>query len=175
MKRCPKCNLNYPDETLDFCLEDGAKLIPGNKFETETPTVTRSNKQFSETTKTLGLPFPVPEKIAGLRDEPPDQPIRQTTLLKEKALEKGSKILEIAPLVIALAHNWWQWIYLANQYYSSLTNYVASANFLVWLLLLILGVTLGLVSLKRVRNRGFAIAGLITIAINLILFLVPKR
>jgi hypothetical protein len=27
MKRCPACNQNYPDETLSFCLNDGAPLL----------------------------------------------------------------------------------------------------------------------------------------------------
>jgi len=29
MKRCPKCNLKY-DDSLSFCLEDGARLLRGN-------------------------------------------------------------------------------------------------------------------------------------------------
>src|SRR5215216_3689234 len=29
MKRCPKCNRDYSDETLNFCLEDGAALTNG--------------------------------------------------------------------------------------------------------------------------------------------------
>jgi hypothetical protein len=27
MKRCPKCNRQYPDDSLRFCLEDGASLV----------------------------------------------------------------------------------------------------------------------------------------------------
>ncbi|HRI02749.1 MAG TPA: SPOR domain-containing protein [Pyrinomonadaceae bacterium] len=27
MKRCPKCNISYPDDTLNFCLEDGNPLV----------------------------------------------------------------------------------------------------------------------------------------------------
>lgn len=27
MKRCPDCGRNYPDETLSFCLDDGATLV----------------------------------------------------------------------------------------------------------------------------------------------------
>jgi TolB-like protein/tetratricopeptide (TPR) repeat protein len=29
MKRCPKCGRNYSDETLNFCLDDGAALLDG--------------------------------------------------------------------------------------------------------------------------------------------------
>src|SRR3954463_11078026 len=27
MKRCPKCNRQYPDDSLKFCLEDGTSLV----------------------------------------------------------------------------------------------------------------------------------------------------
>src|SRR5580765_9119751 len=27
MKRCPKCNRQYPDDSLRFCLEDGTSLV----------------------------------------------------------------------------------------------------------------------------------------------------
>src|SRR5688500_17851217 len=30
MKRCPECNRTYYDETLNFCLEDGASLVDGD-------------------------------------------------------------------------------------------------------------------------------------------------
>ncbi len=37
MKRCPTCNKNYTDETLNFCLDDGAWLADGtNSDETST-------------------------------------------------------------------------------------------------------------------------------------------
>src|SRR5215218_8303529 len=29
MKRCPKCRRDYTDETLNFCLDDGAQLVNG--------------------------------------------------------------------------------------------------------------------------------------------------
>ncbi|HVF29657.1 MAG TPA: hypothetical protein VNA22_01755, partial [Pyrinomonadaceae bacterium] len=37
MKRCPKCHLEYPDDTLNFCLEDGETLISGDR-DREPPT-----------------------------------------------------------------------------------------------------------------------------------------
>ena len=92
-----------------------------------------------------------------------------------KYFSEPNKILEISPLVIALAHNWWQWVYLNNQYYYSFGSYVFSANFLMWLLLLATGGIIGLISLKKNQNKSFAIAGLVILAINLLLFLVPKR
>lgn len=40
MKKCPQCNRTYPDDTLAFCLEDGALLSASyNPQETQTPTV----------------------------------------------------------------------------------------------------------------------------------------
>jgi len=74
-----------------------------------------------------------------------------------------------------LAHNWWQWIYLNNQYYSSLSSYVLSANFLMWLLLLAAGATVSLFAVKRCKDKGFAFVSLVVLSINLILFLVPRR
>src|SRR4026207_715635 len=29
MKRCPECRRDYTDETLNFCLDDGATLLAG--------------------------------------------------------------------------------------------------------------------------------------------------
>lgn len=40
MKKCPNCSRTYPDDTLAFCLEDGALLSASyNPIETNTPTV----------------------------------------------------------------------------------------------------------------------------------------
>lgn len=176
MKRCPKCNLSYSDKTLEFCLEDGTRLILENTFGGETPTVTRSNNPGSTTAKTIALPFSTPAENLNLHN--PNAVVRdfsQKSLLKEKVLRQSLQILEIAPIIIALAHNWWQWIYLNNQYYSTLTVYILSANFLIWLLLLLTGAAVGLLSLRRVPNKGLAIVSLVILAINLILFLVPKH
>src|SRR5438128_5760731 len=30
MKRCPKCDRIYPDNSLNFCLDDGESLLPAN-------------------------------------------------------------------------------------------------------------------------------------------------
>jgi TolB-like protein len=45
MKRCPQCNRTYNDETLNFCLEDGASLVSGAA--TEGSTVVLSPDQLS--------------------------------------------------------------------------------------------------------------------------------
>jgi hypothetical protein len=96
-------------------------------------------------------------------------------LLNDKISSQTRKILEIAPIFLALTHNWWQWIYLNNQYYSSISNFLVSANFLMWLLLLAVGTILGLIGIKRCQIKTFSIASLVILSINLILFIVPKR
>lgn len=174
MKSCPKCSLTYQDD-LEFCLEDGTRLVSGTAFGTEIPTITRSNNPLPTTAKTVSLPFPTQSAMPDVNRPKEPQTVPQTTLIKEKAIEQSNKILEVFPIVTALAHNWWQWIYLNNQPYSSFTAYFFSPVFLVWLLLLIITAALGVVGFKRVRNKGFAVAGLVILAINFILFLVPKR
>jgi hypothetical protein len=82
--------------------------------------------------------------------------------------------LEITPIIISLAHNWWQWVYLNKQDYLTFTSYVSSANFLVWLLLLVAGASVGMLVLKLCQNKSCAYTGLVILAINLLLFLVPK-
>ncbi len=86
-----------------------------------------------------------------------------------------AKILETAPIVLALAHNWWQWLYLEKQYVSSITDYILSANFLMWLLLLASGTIISLLAVKHSKNKTLGIISLVALAINLILFLVPRR
>lgn len=175
MKRCPKCNYNYSDDTLEFCLEDGTQLAFTTNYQTETPTITIPNKSEITTAETVNLPFSNPAKnmeFIGANDEPT---ILHNDSANDKFTNQGYKILEVAPIVASLTHNWWQWLYLNNQYYSSFSSYVLSANFLMWLVLLAAGAGVGLYSVKNSRNKTFAITGLIILAINLILFLVPKR
>lgn len=178
MKRCPKCLVNYSDNTLEFCLEDGARLISLTNFQNEAgaaATATVPNKPNPTIENTVNLP---------LSKSPPNQEFQtvgvpktspQANLFEERIARPGNKVFEIAPLVISLAHNWWQWLYLNNQYYTSFSSYFLSANFLMWLLLLVAGAAVGLISLKRSSNKGFAITSLVILSVNLLLFLVPKR
>lgn len=175
MKRCPTCNIDYFDEMLEFCLDDGAKLVSMQA------TATKPNRQKQFTDETVNLSSKIPETIElkGANrniDTTSAAAVEKVSdnSLKEKVTSQGYKVLEIAPIVISLAHNWWQWVYLQNQYYSSFTGYVLSANFLMWLLLLIAGVSVGLLVLKLCRNKSFAYTSLVILAINLLLFLVPK-
>ncbi len=175
MKRCPKCNIEYFDVSLEYCLEDGARLFASSSTATAKSVVTQSDTPISSTEKTFHLPFSSPAETLDFSRENPVKTIPQADLIKEKVVQQSTRILEIAPFVIALAHNWWQWIYLNNQYYSSFYSYVLSANFLIWMLLLITGAVSGLIAIKRCRNKGFVFASLVILSINLILFLVPKR
>lgn len=175
MKRCPTCNLSYTDDSLEFCLEDGSRLFFKGTNEIETQFISKPTNSNPANAPTVALPFSTSPENVNTKINNEVKTVQQTKVIKERAIEQGNKILEIAPIVIALAHNWWQWIYLNNQSYSSFTAYFLSANFLIWLALLIVGLTTGLLSIKRLPNKGFAVTGLITLAVNLILFLVPKR
>lgn len=174
MKRCPLCRAEYFDMTLEFCLEDGRRLVASDAE--EVPTAIRLPVNIPPTMQeTVELKSPLPTEPPQFAVPDTIQQPAPTERIKEAVAEKSIKFLEIAPLVIALAHNWWQWIYLDNQYYSSFSAYVLSANFLMWLLLLAAGTVTGLLALKRCRNKGFVFAALVILSINLILFLVPKR
>ena len=163
---------------LEFCLEDGSKLFIVSTYD-EMATVAKSNPSNSLTEKTAGLPYSKVPDTLRVEAQANTQPVKKTgdspDLLKEKVADKTFRMLETAPIVLSLAHNWWQWIYLNDQYYSSLTSFLVSANFLMWLLLLIAGAAVSLFSVKFSRNKGFAYTSLVILAINLLLFLVPKR
>lgn len=179
MKRCPKCKLDYFDNMLEFCLEDGSKLVT-MPTAGEVPTVTKLNPSRPTTEKTVNLPYsqspaPLPFETPNPANNQTIEKSGGTDLLKEKVAVKTFRILETAPIVLSLAHNWWQWIYLNNQYSSSLAGFLLSTNFLMWLLLLITGGATGLLAVKYSRNKGFAYTSLVILAINLLLFLVPKR
>lgn len=175
MKQCPSCKFVYADDTLEFCLEDGSRLVSEPERLTETPTVYATKKSVADTEKTLNLPFSEPPATVEFRGaknlQTPDDP----ALAKESSSKRSYKILETSSIAVALAHNWWQWLYLNNQYYSTFSAYVLSANFLMWLLLLAGGIGIGFYAVKRVPNKIVPIIGLVILAVNLILFAVPKR
>jgi hypothetical protein len=185
MKHCPKCNFNYADETLEFCLEDGSRLINLASKSTEIPTKT-FNDSTASTEKTVNLPFSNEAEFlklhaagniksmnaAAVTDADVAAP---TDSIDKTGNFQNHKIVEISAVTISLIHNWWQWLYLNNQYYSSFSSYVLSANFLMWLLLLAIGTAIGLYGLKHNQNKTLPIIGLVILSINLLLFLVPKH
>ncbi|MEO8574723.1 MAG: hypothetical protein ABI481_12195 [Pyrinomonadaceae bacterium] len=44
MKRCPKCDAKYADETLNFCLEDG-EWLGNDAGEHRRPSVSKSQRR----------------------------------------------------------------------------------------------------------------------------------
>ena len=175
MKRCPQCAADYYDEMLEFCLEDGAKLFTVSKTLTKPPSLTKPHIEIPFTEKTLNLPFNTETQTVESIKPKDVQTVRRSDFAIAKVSSAGSKILEIAPVFFALAHNWWQWLYATNQSYSPISSFLISGSFLTWLLLLTIGAGISLLAIKRSQNKGFAYTGLVILAVNLILFLVPKR
>jgi hypothetical protein len=191
MKRCPKCNLDYFDNVLEFCLEDGAKLTPYTASSAAQTKEIHPGGQMPSTEKTLNLPFsktdsPPAQSVPKNRSGEFSQTLPHVTdvaLLQKNKLQnlhqtiiqKGSKVLEITPIVFALAHNWWQWIYLDKQYFASVASFIFSAYFLLWLFLLISGACIGLYSVRYSPRKALAYTSLVILSINLLLFLVPGR
>jgi hypothetical protein len=151
---------------LEFCLEDGTRLELAGVPVTAAETVLKAGRMTGR--------GPL---VAGQSEEtvfvPAKQPAMQLELPADRS--KTETVTETLPIVLALAHNWWQWIYLEKVYISSMTEFLLSANFLMWLLLLGGGTAAGIFSVRRSANKTFAIIGLVTLTINLILFLVPRR
>lgn len=177
MKRCPKCQTDYFDETLEFCLEDGTRLsVADNRTTAQTEVLTANQK--SVETFSFSNQNKIPDTIevgknAAVNKSAADE--IQTASLKEKTVEKGHQVLEISTLVFALAHNWLQWLYVDRQNYGSVSNFLFSAEFIIWLLLLLAGTAAGILTLKLGRKKGFAYVGLVILAINFLLLIVPKK
>ncbi len=167
MKICPKCKANYSDATLEFCLEDGTRL----NFPAVNGTYTQEKT----------------EAFNKIADAPPNNfDVSKETVLQNKATNKiaeikekvtyqGYKIIEIFPIVLALIHNYWQWLYLNKTDYANTISFLTSGHFIVWLCLLIVGVLTSIAALKYAKNRGFAVASLAILAINLLLSVVPNK
>ncbi len=175
MKRCPKCNADYFDNMLEFCLEDGTRLAFAPQSATATIPTMRP---------TAGSPAqhaPLTERVSEETVVISDAAARQKTETRTETSEENVSVsrttsaVETVPVVLALAHNWWQWLYLEKTYVYSLTDYLLSANFLMWLLLLVAGAAVGIYTVRNSKNKTFAIIGLVTLGINLILFLVPRK
>ena len=179
MKRCPKCNTDYFDNLLEFCLEDGARLVALSNTPLGTPPVTQANPGIPTSAQSSPLPFsPSPKTLAFGQAGEIETVVRilpRDELTETKLRSQSVNFVERAPIALALLHNWWQWIYLEKEYVSSIASYITSANFLMWLLLLTGGAAVSLFVLKKSENKVFAYISLVILAINLILFLVPRR
>jgi len=173
MKRCPKCNRTF-DGALDFCLEDGTRLTSLSDTATA---VTVESKVAQTAQPTVSYPItPVREAANKLTNAAEAETVvAKKEILGANAIPHSAPALEYAAIAIALAHNWWQWLYLERQYVSSIFDYVFSANFLMWLLLLASGTGISLLVVRKGERKIFGILSLVILAINLILFLVPRR
>lgn len=177
MKKCPQCQADYFDEQLEFCLEDGAKLTNVRS------TATAADTKVFNTNKSIETAFfdsraEVPNTVnanEALKTSALAADETKLTSLKQNAVETGSRALEIGTLVIALANNWLQWLYIERQSYGTFTNFLFSIEFLLWLLLLFAGTAAGLLTLKLSRTKTLAYVGLVIMAINFVLLLVPKK
>lgn len=173
MKRCPKCDRSF-DNSLDFCLEDGARLV---SLPTVSAPVTVEAKPAQTASPTVAFP------IAPVRTAANDLSLAAETetvtakkeILGVDAISRPNPVFEYAAIALALAHNWWQWLYLEKQYFSGVLDYVLSANFLMWLLLLAGGTAVSLLVVRRSEKKILGVLSLVILAINLILFLVPRR
>jgi hypothetical protein len=178
MKRCAVCQKEYYDETLEFCLEDGSRLQKIDKINNEilTAPAIKPNIEISQA-KTVQLTndaeFKKPE-LHKTENLPNKNLSDKKEIIKQNVADTSLKILDTSPIVLALAHNYWQWLYLYRQPTYDLTAFFTSYNFLVWIFLLLGGLLFGLFSLKYGKNKGFAITALVVLAINVILSIVPK-
>ena len=173
MKRCPNCNREYTDGSLEFCLEDGSRLVSTQG--TSLPqTVLLPNTTPILPTENINAPLQTSPQTIDINKVKTSVQARSQAV-KKSVVHQSFKVLEVLPIVISLAHNYWQWLYVTNQTSSDLMSFIISVHFLVWLLLLILGIVFSLIAIKYCLNKGFAYTSLVILAINFILFLVPKR
>lgn len=182
MKRCPQCSADYFDNMIEFCLEDGTKLLDIGIDQTAHLDTERSTEALPDAEVETVAKFPPitdsPEIYAGEASSIQTHEAKITTgnssKLKQSFADKWYKLLEYTPITVALAHNYWQWLYLSRQNYYQFFEYLFSANFLIWFALLITGIIFGIISLKYGKSKSFAITALIILAVNLILFMVPR-
>ena len=159
---------------LDFCLDDGERLLlleqkkddVLNGIPTQAETVALNNR--------LNTAFVPRDVDTELQNEWQTELENKSEGIKQKVTLQWLKTLEIVPIILALAHNYWQWLYLARKSYYDFSSFFFSIDFLIWLLLLITGGVFGIISLKYSKRKGFAITALVVLAINVILSIVPK-
>jgi hypothetical protein len=182
MKRCPQCNSEYFDNMLDYCLEDGNRLIVVTKS-LDQKTVERPAATLNNTTpaETVFIPLEktppnevAPEIETVLKSDLHSQIQSKSEKLKTSVTDKWYQVLEFAPIILALAHNYWQWLYLSKQASLRLADFLFSYQFLIWFLLLISSAVFGIISLKYGRSKSFAVTALVILAINVLLSIVPK-
>lgn len=189
---CPKCGRRYTDVAFEFCLEDGARLLQTAEDEPETrfgapatfqsktseivpPIVKRDHissdwesRQNQETM--FGLPTEKPPQTVAAENSQPSANEIISPAQKTVVKFAENKAAAIVAVGLALAHNYWQWLYVARA-----PNFEV-LNFLVWLVLLVCAAAISVAVLRFNRGgKSLAIVGLIMLAINFLLYLVPRR
>ena len=176
MKVCGQCKKNYYDETLEFCLDDGTRLskIDGGNNEVLTAASIKPKNEVTQAETVFLNNHDLRKSDSPETEREILKTITQKKeILKQNVANTSQKFLEVSPIVLALAHNYWQWLYLYKSSTSQLSTFLSSYNFIIWILLFLSGLIFGVFSLKYSRNRGFAITALVVLAINLILSIVP--
>jgi hypothetical protein len=175
MKRCPKCSTDYFDNMLDFCLDDGERLLLLRQRKEAFKEISSTQAETAVYDNNFHPAVFVPlDTKTDLQIDLQDDLQNKTEGIKQKVTSQWLKTLEIVPIFLALAHNYWQWLYLARKSYYDFSSFFLSADFLIWLFLLITGAVFGIISLKYSKRKGFAVTALVVLAINVILSIVPK-
>ena len=108
MKRCQKCNVEYLDNTLEFCLEDGNRLI-------QLPDENISNAKTEVLNKFIDN---TPVNLDNLNETNfQNKDTNKLTNIKEKITYQGYRVIEIAQIVLALTHNYWQWLFKVTDHF----------------------------------------------------------
>ena len=188
MKSCPSCDLKYADDTLQFCLSDGTSLViysddreePLTVFASETKTAERSSLNQSQLNTASDRQSPIYLRdTAQITAKPNSLPNIETKTRVEPEENPPDKLfvqaLSFAPITVALMQNYWQWLYMTEYNSFQFPALLWNLHFYVWLLLLGVGAALCVLALRQNINRGFAVVGLVILAINFLLCLVPKR
>ena len=167
---------------LDYCLEDGQRLVQvsdNSGQKNKRPVVSSISDPILA--DTVYIPNgKIQTNAAGqevetvLKNDLQSQIQSKSEKLKITLTDQWYQILQFAPIVLALGHNYWQWLYLSKLTSSAFSDYLFSFQFLFWFLLLISGAIFSIISLKYGRSKSFAVTALVILAINVLLSLVPK-
>ncbi len=165
-------------------MEDGASLVLTSPEKEEIPTVVKNKPDFAAAEKTLEFSeqnqplnnyLKEAENTRQIEINPTVKIEEKLTNFKEKVSYQGLRAIEVLPIILALANNYWQWLYFNRANYRDTLSFLISFNFIVWFLLLIFGLVSCFIALKYGKKRGFAITALVILAINLLLSIVPLK
>lgn len=179
MKSCPTCQLSFKDDSLEFCLDDGSRLVSmlADADDPQTMYSEQSRRNAFISAQTMPNSAPITaiggEDARTMLDSSPNSGIGETSVLNE-AVASNPQLIAVGAITLALAHNYWQWLYMSE--YRTVSEFIWTFNFIIWFLLLAGGIALSLQTLKRnTVGKGYAIISLVVLAINLLLIVVPRR